>query len=384
MIAIDADQVGKIFRPHPVRVVGDQNGWLRAQHNVKVLLVLARAVAASDDASVEQLAGWIQELGHLPRVVSVAHGVYVHGAQLAGGPEERVRVRPELCEHGHMTQAVEVTQWWVRTGERPVSSPLLYARLLLPFFSILVSPVLLFLGALRRYGIFDRLYRRSRLLHFLFTSPVRLAVRGGDDPVHHVVLLLRQLGEPGAVQQRVIQVEHQDEPPGQKYPAFLLSLRLLQLGVAHLQSLVDVPHRSAPRVSPPRPAGVAVALLFLLAATDADVKHEPRVRRTDGRIVPTVPRVVRTRPLSRDSASFHPRPLRRRGVSLGFARLRSLLHRPLQQRRDRAAPCRWRLRRDHHRGCCDYRILLLLFDRHLGLELGGEVVVRGRAHPSYA
>ena len=120
VVTVDADQVGEVLRPHPVGVVGDQDRRLRPEHDVQVFFVLARAVAASDDAAVEQLAGGIQEFGHLPRVVPVAHGIDVHGTQLARRPEERVRVRPELGEHGHVTQAVEVTQGRVGPGERSV------------------------------------------------------------------------------------------------------------------------------------------------------------------------------------------------------------------------------------------------------------------------
>ena len=139
-------------------------------------------------------------------------------------------------------------------------------------------------GAARGLDRWISLDRLARGFPDLRLRPTRVRARArGDDAAEHVVLRLPQLGEARAVQERVVQVEHQQQLSGEQHPLLLLALRLLQLVVGELQPRVDVPHGGGLRnaaafpSAEPRAAAAGRRLLAPRPAAHADVVQEARM-----------------------------------------------------------------------------------------------------------
>jgi len=244
------DQVGRMLRPDPRRVVQNNHHIVAPQQHVQILHHgPIGSIARRRHPPVEQRPARVQQPHHLGRVFLIPHGKHVQIEVLLRTLQKLPDAWPELGPHVHMTQVVQ-----------------------------------------------DR--RHPLRLILLFLHP------------HHLMqlrrILLTQIRHPRRMQQRMVQIEHQQQLlPLQRLP-LCRHLGPLHLRLTHLQPVMNIIQRHilrtlAPRRQPvasvpalelekvlgagrqvtprPLPTLLQLGLRLLHAATDADTSHVSRMWR---------------------------------------------------------------------------------------------------------
>ena len=244
------DQVGQVLRPDPLRVVQNNHHIVAPQQHVQILRQgPLGSIAPRRHPPVEQRPARVQQPHHLGRVFLIPHGKHVQIEVLLRTRQKLPDARPELGPHVHMTQVVQ-----------------------------------------------DRRHPLRLILLLLH--------------LHHLMqlrrILLRQIRHPRRIQQRMVQIEHQQQLlPLQRLP-LCRHLGPLHLRLTHLQPVMNIIQRHilrtlAPRRQPvavvpalelekvlgagrqvpprPLPTLLQLGLRLLHTATDAETSHVSRMWR---------------------------------------------------------------------------------------------------------